>query len=68
MSQAEGCGDLVIKRNPAADRPLGALYVMDEAQTLVGRRGSSASTEISFARRGGGRASRPAISWDRIRN
>jgi DNA helicase HerA-like ATPase len=33
-----------IKRNPAGDRPLGGLFVMDEAQTLAPAVGSTAST------------------------
>jgi len=33
-----------LKRNPAGDRPLGGLFVMDEAQTLAPATGSTAST------------------------
>ncbi|MEV0336246.1 AAA family ATPase [Nocardia sp. NPDC050717] len=34
-----------IKRNPAGDRPLGGLLVLDEAQTFVPSRGTTASSE-----------------------
>jgi hypothetical protein len=37
-----------IKRNPAGDRPLGALYVMDEAQTLAGSGSLTASTRSTI--------------------
>lgn len=36
-----------IKRNPAADRPLGGLMVMDEAQTIAPSGGASASTRTT---------------------
>ncbi len=38
-----------IKRNPAGDRPLGGLLVMDEAQTLAPSRGVTASTRSTLA-------------------
>ncbi|MBI3224326.1 MAG: DUF87 domain-containing protein [Mycolicibacterium cosmeticum] len=38
-----------IKRNPAADRPLGGLLVMDEAQTLAPAKGTTASTRSTLA-------------------
>ncbi|MGB5110179.1 MAG: DUF87 domain-containing protein [Mycobacterium sp.] len=38
-----------IKRNPAGDRPLGGLLVMDEAQTLAPSRGTTASTRSTLA-------------------
>ncbi|MDH6245199.1 DUF87 domain-containing protein [Mycobacterium sp. OTB74] len=38
-----------IKRNPAGDRPLGGLLVMDEAQTLAPARGVTASTRSTLA-------------------
>jgi hypothetical protein len=37
-----------IKRNPAGDRPLGGLLVLDEAQTFVPSRGITASTESTL--------------------
>ena len=37
-----------IKRNPAGDRPLGALFVMDEAQTIAPSGGSTASTRSTI--------------------
>jgi hypothetical protein len=37
-----------VKRNPAGDRPLGGLLVMDEAQDLAPSSGRSASTESSI--------------------
>jgi hypothetical protein len=37
-----------IKRNPAADRPLGGLLVLDEAQTFAPARGTTASTESTL--------------------
>lgn len=37
-----------IKRNPAADRPLGGLMVMDEAQTIAPSGGASASTRTTI--------------------
>lgn len=37
-----------IKRNPAADRPLGGLLVLDEAQSFVPSRGTTASTESTL--------------------
>ncbi|APE35181.1 AAA family ATPase [Nocardia mangyaensis] len=37
-----------IKRHPAGDRPLGGLLVLDEAQTFVPSRGSTASTESTL--------------------
>lgn len=37
-----------IKRNPAGDRPLGGLLVLDEAQTFVPSRGTTASTESTL--------------------
>ncbi|MFF2083491.1 helicase HerA domain-containing protein [Nocardia sp. NPDC058176] len=37
-----------IKRHPAGDRPLGGLLVLDEAQTFVPARGSTASTESTL--------------------
>ncbi|SDD51481.1 helicase HerA domain-containing protein [Actinokineospora iranica] len=37
-----------IKRNPAGDRPLGALYVMDEAQSLAGSGSMTASTHSTI--------------------
>ncbi|MGW6445134.1 ATP-binding protein [Lentzea sp. NPDC055074] len=37
-----------IKRNPAADRPLGGLMVMDEAQTIAPSGGVSASTRTTI--------------------
>ncbi|WP_433612708.1 ATP-binding protein [Dactylosporangium sp. CA-139114] len=33
-----------LKRNPAGDRPLGGLFIMDEAQTLAPATGTTAST------------------------
>ncbi|HEV7713260.1 MAG TPA: AAA family ATPase, partial [Asanoa sp.] len=33
-----------LKRNPAGDRPLGGLFIMDEAQTLAPSTGTTAST------------------------
>ncbi|MHA3022945.1 helicase HerA domain-containing protein [Mycobacterium sp. BMJ-28] len=38
-----------IKRNPAADRPLGGLLVMDEAQTLAPSKGVTASLRSTLA-------------------
>ncbi len=38
-----------IKRNPAGDRPLGGLFVMDEAQTLAPSTGSTPCTASSIA-------------------
>ncbi|MFC7482690.1 helicase HerA domain-containing protein [Luedemannella flava] len=38
-----------IKRNPAGDRPLGGLFVMDEAQTLAPSSGSTPCTASSIA-------------------
>ena len=38
-----------IKRNPAGDRPLGGLFVMDEAQTLAPSVGSTACTASTIA-------------------
>ncbi|MEU4475677.1 DUF87 domain-containing protein [Micromonospora sp. NPDC023888] len=38
-----------IKRHPAGDRPLGGLFVMDEAQTLVPSTGTTACTSSSIA-------------------
>ncbi|MGC4808501.1 helicase HerA domain-containing protein [Micromonospora sp. DT233] len=38
-----------IKRHPAGDRPLGGLFVMDEAQTLVPSNGGTACTASSIA-------------------
>ena len=38
-----------IKRNPAGDRPLGGLLVMDEAQTLAPARGFTACTRSTLA-------------------
>ncbi|WP_342801449.1 AAA family ATPase [Nocardia sp. No.11] len=37
-----------IKRNPAGDRPLGGLLVLDEAQTFVPSRGTTASSESTL--------------------
>ncbi|GAA5060863.1 ATP-binding protein [Nocardia callitridis] len=37
-----------IKRHPAGDRPLGGLLVLDEAQTFVPTRGTTASTESTL--------------------
>jgi DNA helicase HerA-like ATPase len=37
-----------IKRNPAGDRPLGALFVMDEAQTLASSGSLTASTRSTI--------------------
>jgi len=37
-----------VKRNPAKDRPLGGLLVLDEAQTFVPSRGKTASTESTL--------------------
>lgn len=37
-----------IKRNPAGDRPLGGLFVMDEAQTLAPSGASTASTHSTI--------------------
>ncbi|MFD0199932.1 MULTISPECIES: ATP-binding protein [Saccharothrix] len=37
-----------IKRNPAGDRPLGALYVMDEAQSFAGSGSKTASTHSTI--------------------
>ncbi|MEV4319768.1 zonular occludens toxin domain-containing protein [Actinocrispum sp. NPDC049592] len=37
-----------VKRNPAGDRPLGGLLVLDEAQTFVPSRGTTASTESTL--------------------
>jgi hypothetical protein len=37
-----------IKRNPAADRPLGGLFVMDEAQTIAPSGGWTASTQSTI--------------------
>ncbi|MFC4373412.1 ATP-binding protein [Nocardia halotolerans] len=37
-----------IKRHPAGDRPLGGLLVLDEAQTFVPSRGSTAATESTL--------------------
>ncbi|MFC5113889.1 helicase HerA domain-containing protein [Amycolatopsis halotolerans] len=37
-----------IKRNPAGDRPLGALFVMDEAQTLAASGSLTASTRSTI--------------------
>ncbi|SDI31397.1 protein of unknown function DUF87 [Actinokineospora alba] len=37
-----------IKRNPAGDRPLGALYVMDEAQSLAASGSMTASTRSTI--------------------
>jgi hypothetical protein len=38
-----------IKRNPAGDRPLGGLFVMDEAQTLAPSAGNTACTASTIA-------------------
>ncbi|WP_200213904.1 ATP-binding protein [Micromonospora coerulea] len=38
-----------IKRHPAGDRPLGGLFVMDEAQTLAPSTGATACTASSIA-------------------
>lgn len=38
-----------IKRHPAGDRPLGGLFVMDEAQTLAPSTGTTACTASSIA-------------------
>jgi hypothetical protein len=38
-----------IKRNPAGDRPLGGLFVMDEAQTLAPSAGSTPCTASTIA-------------------
>ncbi|MEV1146846.1 DUF87 domain-containing protein [Micromonospora sp. NPDC049799] len=38
-----------IKRHPAGDRPLGGLFVMDEAQTLAPSTGNTACTASSIA-------------------
>jgi len=38
-----------VKRNPAGDRPLGGLLVMDEAQTLAPSTGKTPCTESSIA-------------------
>ena len=38
-----------IKRNPAGDRPLGGLFVMDEAQTLAPSTGTTACTASTLA-------------------
>jgi hypothetical protein len=38
-----------IKRNPAGDRPLGGLFVMDEAQTLAPSAGHTPCTASSIA-------------------
>ncbi|MFG1952719.1 ATP-binding protein [Micromonospora sp. NPDC048830] len=38
-----------IKRHPAGDRPLGGLFVMDEAQTLTPSTGNTACTASSIA-------------------
>ncbi|NUR31761.1 MAG: ATP-binding protein, partial [Catenulispora sp.] len=38
-----------IKRNPAGDRPLGGLFIMDEAQTLAPSSGSTPCTASSIA-------------------
>ncbi|GAA0582348.1 DUF87 domain-containing protein [Paractinoplanes ferrugineus] len=38
-----------IKRHPAGDRPLGGLFVMDEAQTLVPSGSATACTESALA-------------------
>jgi DNA helicase HerA-like ATPase len=38
-----------IKRNPAGDRPLGGLFVMDEAQTLAPAAGNTACTASTIA-------------------
>ncbi|WP_019630421.1 ATP-binding protein [Actinomadura atramentaria] len=35
-----------VKRNPARDRPLGGLYVMDEAHTLVGQRSTALDSAL----------------------
>ncbi|WP_405165911.1 DUF87 domain-containing protein [Nocardia sp. NBC_01499] len=37
-----------IKRNPAGDKPLGGLLVLDEAQTFAPSRGTTASTESTL--------------------
>jgi len=37
-----------IKRNPAVDRPLGGLMVMDEAQTIAPSGGATASTQTTI--------------------
>ncbi|MEV0677847.1 DUF87 domain-containing protein [Actinosynnema sp. NPDC050436] len=37
-----------IKRNPARDRPLGGLFVLDEAQTFVSSRTTTASTQSTL--------------------
>ncbi|WP_433656856.1 helicase HerA domain-containing protein [Nocardia sp. CA-128927] len=37
-----------IKRNPAGDRPIGGLLVLDEAQTFAPSRGTTASTESTL--------------------
>jgi hypothetical protein len=37
-----------IRRNPAGDRPLGGLLVLDEAQTFAPSRGTTASTESTL--------------------
>jgi Helicase HerA, central domain len=38
-----------IKANPAGDRPLGGLFVMDEAQTLAPSRGTTACTDSTLS-------------------
>lgn len=38
-----------IKRNPAGDRPLGGLFVMDEAQTLAPSTGNTSCTKSTLA-------------------
>ncbi|MGM1062761.1 helicase HerA domain-containing protein [Saccharothrix sp. Mg75] len=37
-----------VKRNPARDRPLGGLFVLDEAQTFVSSRTTTASTQSTL--------------------
>jgi hypothetical protein len=37
-----------VKRNPAKDRPLGGLFVLDEAQTFVSSRTTTASTQSTL--------------------
>jgi len=38
-----------IKKNPAGERPLGGLFVMDEAQTFAPSSGATASTSSTLA-------------------
>lgn len=37
-----------VRRNPAGDRPLGGLFVLDEAQTFVSSRATTASTQSTL--------------------